>query len=429
MRSVYEKLMCLALCALLGIQIALFRSPDGGVLGVSMSESAEAQSSSSGTQRREIGKRVGANERSLMMNQDDGQLYAWEVKNQDTDGHLLLSEMLGSDSPRRHAASFVITNTGSDVLHFTVGSPSCGCLGFEKDGARLAVGDLWDIPARSAAVIAASFPLEARRGSVERGFDLAQLREGRVARRRRLIWRVEVHEDLTVDPPLLNCAHRAGVPAPSDLSLSITVCSSKEAANTVPRLQLPNDSWLTLEAMSPHGETEGLDDRLHCRRFRASLKVDESRLREMVAAGSATCEMQARVVSAAAAKTPSVTVPIAIRDAAILDAPASIHFGTVRVGKTVNRCVLLASRDGGDFSLREASSASPSQVEVTLSERIARYQMVMVSFTPKSAGQQDGKLTLIPATENYRPTTVAFHALVIDAQTDDATFDKERSQL
>lgn len=423
--------MCLALCALLGIQIALFRSSDGGVLGVSMSESAEAQSSSSGAQRRGIGKRVGANERSLMMNQDDGQLYAWEIKNQDTDGHILLSEMLGSDSPRRHAASFVITNTGSDVLHFTVGSPSCGCLGFEKDGAQLAVGDVWDIPARSAAVIAASFPLEARPGSVERGFDLAEPLAGQAARSRRLVWRVEVHDDLTVDPPLLNCAHRAGVPARGDLSLSITICSSKQAAGVVPRLELPNDSWLALEAISPEGEREDLGDRLQRRRFRATFEVNHSRLRKMVASGNATCEMQARVLfsSAAAAKAPSVTVPIAIRDAAILDAPESIHFGTVRVGKTVNRCVLLASRDGGDFSLRQASSASPSQVEVTLSERIARYQMVMVSFTPKSAGQQDGKLTLIPATENYRPTTVAFHAIVIDAQTDDATFDKEHSQL
>lgn len=163
-----RKLLCGALGVALAIQLILFFAARRGTVGVPAPQGAKPRASSSAVQiarDASAASTFAANDRSSSKSLTGVSAADWEVITSSSGGHLLLSEALAAQSPRMHAQRFRVINKGASDLRFTIGSPSCGCLGFEKDGASLAIQNEWGVGARSEEVIVAKFPLSPRPGS------------------------------------------------------------------------------------------------------------------------------------------------------------------------------------------------------------------------------------------------------------------------
>lgn len=328
----------------------------------------------------------------------------WSVDESCIEKHLLLSELQSHD----HRQSFTLRNVGAGELQLVLKSASCGCMGFEVGDQPIAVGSHFCLAAFATSVFTARFPLSGSAGAIARTFDIGEL-NGAAASPRRLIARIETHNDLVVDPPMIRCVLRGGSPTTAGFSLKITVCTRGEPLTTA-AVHISADEPLLFSGIALDGPPEQLADGLWRQRFQAQLAVDESRLRAFIASE----DRAIRVALQGSADAPATTfaLPVYLSDASRLEAPAVVHFGTVPLGTTSKRSLLVSSRDSGSFCLRDAAAEGAGTVGIAMSNRAGRYQIVSVSFTPSSLGDQDGRICLTPSANDYSAVTIKYSAHV-----------------
>ncbi len=333
-----------------------------------------------------------------------------------SDNDLLLSELRSGKVPAEHLQEFCIRNAGTRSVECAIESPSCGCLGFEKDSFELPAGTSWTLAAGKQCVIGARFPLSLRTGRVDRSFSFVEGAVGRQSLSRRLVWYVAVHDDLLVDPPTVRCTHRGGQ-VESPPSVSITVCTRAQGPEVAPFLEFPEGCFFRVGELVPESEWEHLGGGLRRGRFRATLGFDRARLGKMFTSGSDAIEVKARVVLATkladASLAPTADVLLSIDDASQLSAPKLVDFGTIRSGATAKRSLLVSTRDSGDFSVGEFRVEGLGEVRASAPPgRVGRFQMVALSFSAPEPGEYRGKLTLVPASGAYQPASIDYRATV-----------------
>jgi hypothetical protein len=283
-----------------------------------------------------------------------------------------------------------IRNTAGEPRTVVLQKTGCSCYGVIENGQRLETGSELTVPPGGQLQLQLNAMPPEMESSKEYTADF-EIPEPTGSRRVTFHCQLRTYLDLRVTPAAITVEKQPGLPSEDVREVLVEyTCRNQVPATVQPEIRgLPPD--VTVTSVSALGDPEELEAGI----FRKAWAVT---LRSQIAA-DVTDEVPPvplTVTIADPAGTVLASAPATWRLylARAVNFPSRVHFGSLPVGETRSRRILLSSVDGQPFQLQLDPAGKPAFLNVTLPPTAEAQQWLELDVTPDLPGTFSGVLRL-----------------------------------
>lgn len=311
---------------------------------------------------------------------------------------------------------FYVTNKSFAPLRFSLESPSCGCLSFDRDGQVQAVSEPWVITPGGKS----SVDLHMRRPiapvSQSQSFNLIARDEqlGDVKFSERLNATLRVFNDLVVRPASLHFVYDGESTTPRTLSLTIETHTAMIAPSVPLTLAYSKELTHLLETkVEPGTDVKEVSPRIWRTHYAVRITPKEQGLLPRDLDGR-TYSLNVSMDKPDHSGKVEVSVPITFEDAQRLDSVGSLDFGSITLGDTVSRSLVIRTRDQGELSIEKTEVQDGEGVSAVISQnRPSTFALLTATFVGNDVGHHEGKIGISPAGSRYKHHVVSYRVRVL----------------
>lgn len=305
---------------------------------------------------------------------------------------LLISEIVtAADRTKIVKCPLSFQNADEGEVTVTLLGTGCSCYGVTLDGRPLAKGESFTIePAGERHLNIAAAPPEVESEKEYRA-NFERRTPGGETRTIETRCRLAVYADVLVTPQLLSCRWEPGTELAGSRTVTIAHTFRGNSAQSRPP-QLENlPEFAAAGPPQLVGDPEELEPGLWRETWLVTLTVSGNPPQD---GSESTYPFGIRFADADGNPRAAATARFVVEQTLPLIYPNRLHFGTAIVGRTVERRLLIASRNASEFQLFADPELLPSDVSVEVDERVAARHWVTVRLTPEETGPIQRKLTL-----------------------------------